>query len=181
MEEKLFLLLLYLLPLLAVLVLIGITYFLYDYLSKKYPNKYYKYFCVHSHSIIRGIGCTLRYFLIVTFIKQIIKRFTQLNFPKEAKFIYKDATFPDHFGDYTSVFLFETTPEAFKELENQLSVLEFNQVQDSVFLAANTIAPALNRTNRNLTKQYVSGETDKRFYIGLFDDAKTILICRESW
>ncbi|GJQ04451.1 hypothetical protein [Capnocytophaga canimorsus] len=180
MEEKLFLLLLYLLPLLAVLVLIGITYFLYDYLSKKYPNKYYKYFAFIP-IVLLGYWVYSSIFPDSDFYKADYKEVTQLNFPKEAKFIYKDATFPDHFGDYTSVFLFETTPEAFKELENQLSVLEFNQVQDSVFLAANIIAPALNRTNRNLTKQYVSGETDKRFYIGLFDDAKTILICRESW
>ena len=81
---------------------IGISYFLYKYLNRKFPNKLYKYFAFTPILILIYSVLTAIY-PNEDFYKTDFKEVTQIEFPLDSKFIFKTATFPDHFGDYTSV------------------------------------------------------------------------------
>lgn len=169
---------------LAFLLIIGIpiaiTYFLYKYLYRKFPNKLYKY-VAFAPTLLLIYSIWTAIYPSEDFYEDDFKEVTQIEFPKNSKFIYRDATFPDHFGDYTSVFLFETTKEETEKLKVQLEKLKFEEIKDDKWHSSETKI-ALQKTKAKISRQYTYEiEGGKNYYVGLFDDDKTILIRRISW
>lgn len=170
--------------LIVVLLIIGmpiaITYLLYQYLNRKFPNKLYKYLAyIPTLFLIYSVWTAI--YPNENFYEVDFKEVTQLEFPKNATFIYKSATFPDHFGDYTSVFMFETSEDAFAKVKAQLPKINFKEIQNDKWYSAE-IKTALQKNELKIAHQYAYEiQGGKDYYVGLFDDNKTILIRRASW
>ena len=160
---------------------IGLTFFGYRYLRYEYPdNKYYKYFAfIPTLILIYFIWSAI--YPSDDFYKVDYKEVTQMEFPANGKIKYKSASYPDHFGDYTSVFVIETSKEEIDQLKRQLVKLNFQGIHRDTWSDADT-KTALKKTDAKLTEQYFyDSESSKNYYVGFFDDDQTVLIRRLSW
>lgn len=166
--------------LLIIGILIAITSFLYKYLNRKFPNKIYRYLAF-TPIIISTYFIWTAFYPTEDFYKDEFKNVTQIEFPKKSKFIYKTATFPDHFGDYNSVFLLETTQEEIEKIKIQIEKLKFEQIKEDKWHSHET-KTAIQKTKTKIKHQYnYEVEGGKNYYVALFDDNKTVLIRRMSW
>lgn len=159
---------------------IAITYFLFKLLRRKIPNKPYKYLAFIPTLLLIYSFWTAIY-PTEDFYEYDYKEVTKLEFPKESEFVYKSATFPDHFGDYTSIFMFKTTEEECDKLEAQLVSLKFQRIAKDNWHSPDT-REAISEADSRLSRQYsYETEISKSYYVALFDDHKTILVRRISW
>ena len=159
---------------------IAITYLLYKYFNRKFPNKLYKY-VAFAPTLLLIYSIWTAIYPSQDFYEDDFKEVTQIEFPKNSKFIYKDATFPDHFGDYTSVFMIETSKNEIDKLKAQLEKLKFEEIQDDKWHSFETKS-AIQKTKAKISNQYNYEIQDgKNYYVALFDDNKTVLIRRISW
>ncbi|WP_322969481.1 hypothetical protein [Faecalibacter sp. LW9] len=166
--------------LLIIVIPLAITYLLYKYLNRKFPNKLYKYIAF-APTLLLIYSIWTAIYPSEDFYKDNFKEVTQIEFPKNSKFIYKDATFPDHFGDYTSVFIIETSKNEIDKLKAQLEKLKFEEIQDDKWHSSETKS-AIQKTKAKIANQYNYEIQDgKNYYVALFDDNKTVLIRRISW
>lgn len=180
MDAALFFGILLLVFLLIITIPLALTYFSYKYLNRKYPNKYYKYIALTPTALLVYVIWTSIY-PNEDFYKVDFKEVTQIEFPEGSKFIYKSATFPDHFGDYTSVFMFETSEKEIEKLKDQLEKLKFEEIQDDKWHSPET-KTAIEKTKAKIIHQYsYEIQVGKNYYVGLFDDHKTVLARRISW
>lgn len=174
--ELLFLLLL----LVFIAAPIGITYVLFRHINRRYPGKAYKYAaCIPI--LIWGYFIWEAFYPPEDFYKEDYKQVTQLNFPEKAVFLYKYASFPDHFGDYTSVFLIQ--------IESKEYIRLLHHLPNAGFVTTNNDPRHLTQTQIALTKvpsqisvEFINETKEsKSFYVALFNDHKTVLVRRHSW
>ena len=165
------------------ILLIGIpvfiSYFLFWFLKRRFENRSIKYFsfipiAVMCYLIISAI------FPSSEFFEEDFKEVTNLDFPKSSKIIYKDASYPDQFGDYTSVFAVKCDRENYSKIQNQLTKIGY--IKNGEKWNSNEIDEALQKSEANIVNEYSKNESGgKLLYAAFLSDNQTIIFSRVSW
>ncbi len=155
------------------------TYLAYRYVKNKYHDSLLKY-----ATLIPLLGFTYMVWTAIfpheSFYKTDYKEITRLQCTEEAKFLYKSASFPDPFGDYTSVFVMQTSPEAYNRLINHLPRIGFTETNRDNRYSPETKA-ALTAAKYKIARAFISAEEiGKSYYVAFLDDRRTILLRRAS-
>lgn len=179
MDDLIFTLLLLLIPILSIGIPIGLSYLIYFVLTKKKVNK-----------LLRILALTpvfiMIYFLYYAiypdndFYRTYFKTVTGIDFPKSAKIIEKTASFPDHFGDYTSVFVIKVKTDFYDNLQLKLEQNKFEKGD------GNWHNPKVDNFIKSLEKQtiikdYFQNDASIYYYIAFLSDKQSIIIKRTSW
>ncbi|CAM4389318.1 hypothetical protein [Zobellia nedashkovskayae] len=159
---------------------IGISYLIYRWIKKKGFDKR-----IRLLSLIPVL--TVGYFIYgavypsAEFYKADFKEVTNLEFPESGNIKYKTASFPDHFGDYTSSFLIELDKNDLEQLETQLKTAGFDQKENK--MGSNQLDYIERKKGRkSYSKQYVrQRKNGKHYSVGFLDDNKSVIITRVSW
>ncbi len=158
-----------------------VLYLLYRILNKKYPQKPYKYIVFLPLAFLIYAIC-VSIFPNEDFYKINFKEVTNLEFPKSGEFIYKSSTFPDHFGDYTSVFLIKTNKEDYSEILKYVETKSDLEETEDIPIHLVETRIGLEKTKAKIKKQFkYNQEGGKAFHLSFFDDNKSMLIIRISW
>lgn len=114
------------------------------------------------------------------FYKNDFKEVVNLEFPQRSKIGFKYASFPDHFGDYTSVFTVITQTLAYHQIKEQIKKSGFMPAKDN-FYSPET-QEALKSAETKLEEEFIKeSEAGTSYYVGFGNDHKTIVIRRDSW
>ncbi|MFN3403503.1 MAG: hypothetical protein ACK40G_05355 [Cytophagaceae bacterium] len=115
------------------------------------------------------------------FYREDFKEVTKTDLPQSAKFIYKSATLPDHFGDYSSVALIKTDSSFIKDLKINLLNLGFKYNFDKI--SSPELSEAMTKTGESYLIDELALEQDfgKYYYVGFFSDGESIVVNRTSW
>jgi hypothetical protein len=115
------------------------------------------------------------------FYKTDFKEVTFMAFPQNGTILYKTASFPDQFGDYTSSFLAEFDEEYIKKLELNLNTKNFIRKENK--MSSNELDYIEKRKGDiKYSVQYIKdNEVGKYFSIGFLNDKKSVIITRVSW
>ncbi len=165
---------------LAIGIPFGISYLIYRWIKKKGFDKR-----LQLLALIPVL--TVGYFVYdaicpsVEFYKTDFKEVTKIEFPESGVILYKTASFPDHFGDYTSSFLVEFDLTDLKNLENQLKKSGFEERENKMSSKElDYIEKKIGQ--KKYYKQYVRQRKNGRHYsVGFLDDNKSVIITRVSW
>lgn len=105
--------------LLLISVPIGIAYLIFRFLSKK---GYKKIGLIVLFSVIGGMIYIIYTAIYPTdsFYKDEFENFTEIEFPKSAKIIWKDSSYPDIHGDYQAGMIFIADSADYENLLNQI-------------------------------------------------------------
>lgn len=106
---------------------------------------------------------------------------TGLELPENVEFKYKSATYPDHFGDYTSVSVINVGRDFYNNLLNSLNKREPKENVLKIHTTEFNIA--LNQLENLKMESEFSFEpkTGVNYYVGFLTDNKTIIVQRSSW
>lgn len=165
--------------LLVVGIPVTISVFLFKLLNRKFPEKPYRYLALTPTIFI--LYCIwIALYPSESFYREDYKEVTKMQCPKDAEFIYKTATYPIAFGDYTSISLIKLTPQEYEKLETQLKKIGF-QVGNNDFGSSET-KNALEKTKSKILSEYfIDVDGYKHFYVAFCNDKKTVLIRRSSY
>ncbi|MDY7395053.1 hypothetical protein UMM65_07355 [Aureibaculum sp. 2210JD6-5] len=159
---------------------IGISNIIYKWIKKKGYDERLRFLALIPILIV-GYFIYDATYPSSDFYKTDFKEVTNMEFPESGKIKFKTASFPDHFGDYTSSFLVELEQNDLKILENQLKNNGFQEKKN------NTSTGELDYIERKkgkkeYLKQYLNEEeNDKHYSVGFLDDKKSVIITRISW
>ncbi|MBW7870721.1 MAG: hypothetical protein H3C39_06630 [Flavobacteriia bacterium] len=105
--------------LLLILVPIGIAYLIFRFLSKK---GYKKIGLIVLFSVIVGMIYIIYTAIYPTdsFYKDEFENFTEIEFPKSAKIVWKDSSYPDIHGDYQAGMIFIADSADYENLLNRI-------------------------------------------------------------
>ena len=159
---------------------IGISYLIYRWIKKREFNKWYRLLSlipiiIVGYFIYDGINPD------ADFYKEDFKEVTEMEFPKDGKIIYKDASFPDQFGDYTSSFLVEFDKDYIKKLEMNLKSKGFVKKENK--MSADAFDYIENKKgDRKYTTEYCKDINGGKYYfVGFLNDNKSVIVTRVSW
>lgn len=112
------------------------------------------------------------------FYEDAFTEVTGLTLPENREFKYKSATFPDHFGDYTSISMIKVGNKFYDSLLVYLSKKGFQKVTGRTILNEKT----LKKYNEGyVEKNYNIVLAGKEFTIEFLSDNETIIVERTSW
>jgi len=159
---------------------IGISYLIYRWIKRKGFDKRFRLLALIPILIV-GYFIYEAIYPSTGFYKTDFKEVTGMEFPKNGKIMNKIASFPDHFGDYTSSFLVEFEPPDLRKLENQLINNGF--VEDEERMGSKELDYIEGKKGRKgYSKQYVRQTENGKYYsVGFLDDNKSVIITRISW
>ena len=115
------------------------------------------------------------------FYETDFKQVTGVELPNSANIKYKTASFPDHFGDYTSVSLIEVEPDFYNTLPKNL--LEHGLKENEQKLSDGQLDKILKKLEDiELTREFSMTEDGGiYFYVAFLSDNKSIIVQRTSW
>lgn len=159
---------------------IGISYLIYKWIKKKGFNKKWRIIAL-TPILIVGYFIYGAIYPSSDFYKTDFKEVTKMEFPKSGIIKYKTASFPDHFGDYTSSFLVEFDHADLEKLESKLKTNGFEEKENKMH--SNELEHIERKKRRkNYSKQYVIDSiASKHYSVGFLDDNKSVIITRVSW
>ena len=180
MDEFLFILLLILIPILIIGIPILLTWWIYKILKKREINPKWRILAFLPIFIV-GYFVYDAFYPSSEFYKTDFKEVTNMDFPESGNIIYKTASFPDHFGDYTSSFLVEFEESDLKKIEDKLKNSGFEEKENK--MSSNELDYIENKKGRkNYSKEYIrQRKNGKHYSIGFLDDNKSVIITRVSW
>lgn len=170
--------------LLAIIIIIGIPFALsYGIYQLTKLLNLHSYFQVLTIAPILAVG-----FLIYTalypskaFYKDDFKEVTNMAFPDDGKILYNDATFPDHFGDYSSISLIEVNANFYTQLANHLKNSGF-KTGDQVVRSVDFYELYEQVGTENIQQEFALDKPGGfAYYVGFMIDGKTIIVQRISW
>ncbi|WKL46177.1 hypothetical protein Q1W71_14550 [Flavobacterium pectinovorum] len=159
---------------------IGLSYLIYRWIKKREFNKWYRLLSLIP-LIIVGYFIYDAIYPNEDFYKTDFKEVTEMEFPENGKIIYKDTSFPDQFGDYSSSFLVEFDKDYIDKLEMNLKSNGFTKKENRM-----STAVLDHIENKKGGKKY-SFEYNKdikkgKYYsVGFLNDNKSVIITRISW
>ena len=164
------------------LLIVGIpiisSIFLYKYLNRKFDGNWQKYLSlIPTLLLIYMVYSAI--FPADEFYKEDFKEITKLDFPEQSEILYKTASYPDQFGDYTSVFAVKTTNKNYQKVLNQIRKTGFVNKKDSWYSPETN--EALSKANENIKSEYFKEKAGKNYYLAFLKDNKTIILRRISW
>ena len=115
------------------------------------------------------------------FYQTDFKQVTGMEFPHSADIKYKTASFPDHFGDYTSVALIEVGPDFYNNLPKNL--LDHGLKENEQKLSDEQLNKVLEQLDgKELTREFsVTKDSGVYFYVAFLSDNNSIIVQRTSW
>ncbi len=159
---------------------ISMSYLIYQWIKKKEFNRIYKLLALIP-LIFVGYIVYDAFYPDDDFYKTDFKEVTAIEFPQNGKIIYKTASFPDQFGDYTSSFLVEFDEEFINKLE--IILKNNNFIKKVNELNSNELNYIENREdNIKYSVQYIKDDEIGKYYsIGFLNDKKSVIVTRVSW
>ena len=159
---------------------IGISFLIYQRIKKSGFDKKYRFLAIIPLIIF---GCLIYTAIYPNedFYKTDFKEVTDMEFPKSGKIIYKTASYPDQFGDYTSSFLVELDKEYITKLKTKLNKNKFFEAKNK--MSSNEL-DYIEKQKINLKYSYEFNkniESGKYYSIGILNDNKSVIITRISW
>jgi hypothetical protein len=173
-------LLLFIFIILLIGIPIGICYLIYRWIKNREFDKKYRLLALIP-LIIVGYFIYDAIYPDTEFYKTDFKEVTEMEFPENGEIIYKTASFPDQFGDYTSSFLAEFDKEYIKKLEANLKNRGF--VKEENQMSSNELQYIENRKgDKKYSAEYVKELNGGKYYsVGFLNDYKTVIVTRVSW
>lgn len=116
------------------------------------------------------------------FYREDFREVTGTEFPANGVIAYKSATYPDQFGDYTSVSVVRVDQAFYRGLLQRLPGQGFTRPgpEDLGLPASNRIKEAL--AGRTVVQEYsLEKPHGKVYYVGFLSDRKTLVVQRASW
>lgn len=159
---------------------IGLSYLIYRYIRKK---GYHRRFRLIALIPVFILGCFIYISIFPpdNFYKEDFVEVTGMSFPENTTIGYKRATFPDHFGDYTSVFVVKIDSSLYFKLPNKLITRGFSEI----FLDERS------REFKKIRKSHGEFEITREFnyeegggvdyYVGFLNNKQSIIVQRISW
>jgi hypothetical protein len=101
--------------------------------------------------------------------------------PEQVEFKYKSATYPDLFGDYTSISIINVGKDFYNNLPKILTKKGLKENRQKIHTTE--FDEALEHTeNLKIEKEYTIEENGGvYYYVGFLSDNKTIIVKRLSW
>jgi len=180
MDGIIFTLLLILIPILIIGIPIGLSYFINRILKKKGVRPKWRVLSLIPIFIV-GYLIFEGFYPSESFYEDDFKEVTGIEFPKNAEFEYKTASFPDHFGDYISISLIKVEKEFYDELPSKLLKKGLSENVEQVGSAEmDKVKSKLN--GRIIEKEYALEKGGGiLYYVGFLSDKETLIIERLSW
>lgn len=165
---------------LGIAIPIGISYLIYKWINKGGFDKRLRIFAF-TPILVVGYVVYVAIYPSSDFYKTDFEEVTNMEFPHSGIIKYKTASYPDHFGDYTSSFLIEFEQADLKKLENQLKTYGFEEKENNMH--SNELNYIEQKNGRkNYSKQFVIDTIIGKYYsVGFLDDNKSIIVTRVSW
>lgn len=115
------------------------------------------------------------------FYKVDFKEVTNMEFPESGKIKYKTASFPDHFGDYSSSILAEFEQNDLKKLEKHLKDGRLELTENK--MSSNDLNYIERKMGQKsyLIHYFQQSKSGKLFSVGFLNDNKSVIITRISW
>ncbi|MFI0429982.1 hypothetical protein [Mariniflexile sp. HMF6888] len=159
---------------------IGISYLIYIWIKKRGFNKKWRIIAL-TPILLVGYFIYGAIYPSSDFYKTDFKEVTKMEFPESGIIKYKTASFPDHFGDYTSSFLVEFDQMDLEKLERELKTNGFEEKENKMH--SNELEHIERKKGRkNYSKQYIIDTiASKHYSVGFLDDNKSVIITRVSW
>jgi hypothetical protein len=106
---------------------------------------------------------------------------TGIELPEQVEFKYKSATYPDHFGDYTSISIINVGRGFYNSLPKTLT--EKGLKENGQKIHTTEFDKALEYTdNLEIEKEFTMEEGGGvYYYVGFLTDGETIIVKRLSW
>ena len=175
-----FLLLLILAFLLIIGIPIGLSYLIYRFIKKRNYDKRLR--------LIALIPILLMTYLIYSalypsedFYRTDFTEVTGIELPEHVEFKYKSATYPDHFGDYTSISIINVGRDFYNNLPKALT--EKGLKENGQKIGTTEFDKALEHTDNLEIESEFSMEEGGGvyYYVGFLTDNETIIVKRLSW
>lgn len=167
----------FILLILIILVPIGLSIGIYMFVKKRNYNKKIRLIALLPILIV-GYFIFDAIYPSEEFYKEDFTEVTGLNFPESGKFIYKTATFPDQFGDYTSISIVTVDRKFYDSLLAHLSKNNFNLIKEDNFFTGDIHKKYNDRYVKKTFSRELNG---KIFTVGFLSDKESIIVERVSW
>jgi amino acid transporter len=159
---------------------IGISYLIYQWIKKKEFEKKWRLLAIIPLIIVGYFFYTAIY-PDEDYYKNDFKEVTDMEFPKSGKILYKTASYPDQFGDYTSSFLAEFENDYLQKLEANLKKKGFVKKENN--MSSEELDYIENKKgSRKYSAEYSKELNGGKYYsVGFLNDNKSVVITRVSW
>jgi hypothetical protein len=159
---------------------IGLSYLIYQWIKKREFNKWYRSLSLIPLIIVGYFICDAIY-PNEDFYKTDFKEVTEMEFPENGKIIYKDTSFPDQFGDYSSSFLVEFDKDDIDKLEMNLKSNGFTKKENRMSTAVLDYIEN-KKGGKKYSFEYNKDIKEGKYYsVGFLNDNKSVIITRISW
>ena len=113
------------------------------------------------------------------FYREDFEEATGLLLPDDAKIVFKTASYPDHFGDYTSVSVIHVKEVFYWHLQDHLQ--KQGMIENQYSPMSVQFEKALDWLDQSIPQKSLSLQKgDRHYYVGFLSDEKTILVSRVS-
>lgn len=173
-----------LLPVLAILLIIGIpiglSYLIYRFIKKRNYDKRLRLIALTPILIMTYLIYTAVY-PSEDFYREDFVEVTGTELPEQVEFKYKSATYPDQFGDYTSISIINVGKDFYIKLPNTLTQKGLKESGQKIYTTE--FDKALEHIgNLEIEKGFSMEEGGGvYYYVGFLTDNETIIAERLSW
>lgn len=166
---------------LITLIPIGLAYLVFRWLTKKGYNKI-GFVILATVTIWTVYSAYTAFYPTDSFYKDEFKYNTGLDFPTSGDILAKDASYPDHHGDYSATALFKTDKNDFNKI--LVVIQNDNKFQlDTIPFKTNLVNFDMTIKETNFTKCYTMNRQYRNliFTISFNEKDNLIEIQRDSW
>ena len=155
-------------------------FLLYRFIKRKNSNRRLR-IIAFAPVLIIGYLLYSAVFPSENFYRQDFKEVTGQDLPESVEFRYKSATYPDHFGDYTSVAIITVEKELYKNLPQALVKKGHTEKGEKVH--SKEFDKALKHIGKlEIEKEFTLHQKQGiYYYVGFLTDHKSIIVQRLSW
>ncbi len=169
--------------LIVVIIIIGViltvSSLLYRWIRKKQLNKKWRLISLVPIFIL-GYLIYVAIYPSTNFYKEDFEQVTNMSFPEGGYIKYKTASYPDHFGDYTSSFLVTLNQNDLSKLENQIKNIGF-EIKENKMLSKQLDYIENKVEGMHYSRQYVWESRSKYYVVGFLNDEESVIITKISW
>lgn len=159
---------------------IGLSYLIFRWIKRREFDEKYRLLSLFP-VIIVGYFIYDAFYPDADFYKEDFKEVTGMEFPKNGKIIYKDASFPDQFGDYTSSFLVEFDKDYIEKLKMNLKRKGFEKKENDFHTNSLDYIENKKGDKKYLVEYSEEVNGGKYYSVGFLNDNKSVIITRVSW
>ncbi|MBD0254764.1 MAG: hypothetical protein ICV83_03510 [Cytophagales bacterium] len=160
---------------------LGVSYGIYWLVRRQGYNKRLRLLALVP-VLVAGYFVYTAFYPTEEFYREDFREVTGMEFPASGIIAYQSATYPDHFGDYTSVAVVKVDKAFYRRLLGRLPAQGFTPPgpEDPGLLASDGIKDAL--AGRAIAREYrVEKPRGWVGYVGFLSDQETLVVQRASW